>query len=359
MPLFFSESNPGFISQVSPMKKAKKGTQYFHCSLQTSPTKTFRVVGFDQSTHTQCQHYEKTGNPVKLLNVKEDNGQYLINQTTTLLQMSNSDVTFTSTPSSSSSDSDTQSSPAVAFNITLNQLPTLTRNQKVNMTGILTLGQKEPKEVKKRNGQTGKVKEDCVIEDTTGSAIIHIWDELIDQVQNNKSYTFKNLSVKNYSGNTMLGSTASTTFDEVQTELKQVKGPDLLENKDKKVTVKEFKFVDKLNIYFQCQIKSCNKKMPYNITANIITCPSCGATQKTKASKKAMSARLCADVDGTETWYTAFTDVLKSLIFKDKQESNLTSDQISEALLSVENVTMLVDGSSNYVKDIVKPEPLE
>ena len=65
------------------------------------------------------------------------------------------------------------------------------------------------------------------------------------------------------------------------------------------------------------------------------------------------------DVDGTETWYTAFTDVLKSLIFNNKQESNLTSDQISEALLSVENVTMLVDGSSNYVKDIVKPEPLE
>ena len=71
-----------------------------------------------------------------------------------------------------------------------------------------------------------------------------------------------------------------------------------------------------------------------------------------------MSARLCADVDSTETWYTAFTDVLKSLIFKDKQESNLTCDQISEAILSVENVTMLVDGSSNYVKDILKPEPL-
>ena len=95
------------------------------------------------------------------------------------------------------------------------------------MTGILTLGQKEPKEVKKRNGQNGKVKEDCVIENTTGSAIIHIWDELIDQVQNNESYTFKNLSVKDYSGNIMLGSTASTTFDEVQTELKQVNGPDL------------------------------------------------------------------------------------------------------------------------------------
>ena len=34
----------------------------------------------------------------------------------------------------------------------------------------------------------------------------------------------------------MLGTTAWTTFDEVQKELKQVKGPDLLENKEKKVS---------------------------------------------------------------------------------------------------------------------------
>ena len=226
-----------------------------------------------------------------------------------------------------------QSSPTVASNITLNQLPTLRRDQKVNVTGILTLGQTPAKEVKKRNS-------DCVIEDATGNAILHIWDDLIDKVQNSISYTFKNLSVKSYSGNTMLGTTACTTFDEVQTELKQVKGPDLLENKEKKVIVQEFKFVDKLNIYFQCQIKACNKKMPYDINANIIKCPSCGATQKTKASKKAMSARLCANVDGRETWFTAFTDVLKSLI-DNKQESNLTSDQISEALLSAENVTIV------------------
>lgn len=63
-----------------------------------------------------------------------------------------------------------------------------------------------------------------------------------------------------------------------------------------------------------------------------------------KRQTKAMSARLCADVDGTETWYPAFTDVLKGLMFKDKQESNLTSDQISEALLSVENVTINASG---------------
>ena len=47
----------------------------------------------------------------------------------------------------------------------------------------------------------------------------------------------------------MLETTASTPFDEVQSELKELKGPDLLQNTDKEVTVQEFKFVDKLNIY--------------------------------------------------------------------------------------------------------------
>ena len=96
--------------------------------------------------------------------------------------MSNSDVTFTNTPSSSSSDCATQSPTVASTIITLNQLPTLTRNQKVNVTGVLTIGQKEPKQVTKRNGENGMVKEDCVIEDASGNAMIHIWDELINKL---------------------------------------------------------------------------------------------------------------------------------------------------------------------------------
>ena len=97
------------------------------------------------------------------------------------------------------------------------------------------------------------VKEDCVIEDVTGSAILHIWDELVGKVQNSKSYSLKNPSVKNYSGNTMLETTVSTVFNEVQTDLEQVKGPDLLENSDKKVTVQEFNLWT--NLTFTCSVK--------------------------------------------------------------------------------------------------------
>ena len=68
-----------------------------------------------------------------------------------------------------------------------------------------------------------------------------------------------------------------------------------------------------------------------------------------------MSARRFADVDNSETWFTAFTDVLQKFFNQDK-ESKLTSDQISQSLLSIENVTMLVVATWNDIKDIVKYE---
>ena len=142
---------PRVFTMYYPWKKPRKEHSTTIAPCRHLLRKTWRVVGFDQATHNQCQLYEKTGNPIKLLQDREENGHYLVNQTTTLCQMSNSDVTFNSTLPSSSSHCGAESSPVVAStNISLNQLPTLTRNQKVNVTGVLTLGQKPPKQVTKR-----------------------------------------------------------------------------------------------------------------------------------------------------------------------------------------------------------------
>jgi len=161
----------------------------------------------------------------------------------------------------------------------------------------------------KRNVENGMVKEDCIMEDATVNAVLHMWDKLIDKLQDSKSYSLENLNMKNYSGQHHIRNNGimAITFEEVQTALK-VEGPYPLQNTDKKVTVEELEFVNKLYIYLQCQIISCIKKIPYNLNANIITCPLWGATEKTKSSKQAMSARLCADADGSETWFTAFTN---------------------------------------------------
>ena len=58
------------------------------------------------------------------------------------------------------------------------------------------MGPLEPKELRKRNGSIGKVKEDCVLEDRTGNAIIHIWDDTATTLTIGQSYEIKNLSAK-------------------------------------------------------------------------------------------------------------------------------------------------------------------
>ena len=72
------------MHSVSPMKKGKSGTDYYTFSFQTSPDKFAKVIGFDQKTHQQAIHFEKTKSPSKILSAREDDGQIFINQYTSL-----------------------------------------------------------------------------------------------------------------------------------------------------------------------------------------------------------------------------------------------------------------------------------
>lgn len=121
-------------------------------------------------------------------------------------------------------------------------LQKLTRNQRVNVTGAVTLGDLPPKEVRKRNGKVhvGQVKEDCIIEDDTGYSTIHFRDDIITKIQRSRCYSIKNLSVKNFSGNALLGTTPDTTISESDTIIKKVKGKDLLSDGEMTETISEF-----------------------------------------------------------------------------------------------------------------------
>ena len=143
-------------------------------------------------------------------------------------------------------------------------------------------------------------------------------DDLLTQLESGNTYSFQNLSVKNYSGMTLLGTTPTTTFQKVDLQLTEVKGPQLLSNTEKEIVIKEFKFVDKVNVFMTCQIKSCKKKMPHAVGSTVLKCTSCGTSQKVKAAENGMSARLCAEIDREDCWLTALTDCHGKLIVQNK-----------------------------------------
>lgn len=137
------------------------------------------------------------------------------------------------------------------------------------------------------------------------------------------------------------------------TLIKGVKGKDLLLDGEVTQTVSEFKFVDKLNIFTSCQIKSCNKRMPYILNCKVITCPSCGTSQRLASAKSGITARLCAEIDGKDIWFTAFNDVMHKLLLKVNLTMQAKSNEITEALLGRENISLCYDTKSHFIKDIL------
>ena len=159
------------------------------------------MVGFNKNPHAQALHFQVTKRPAKIVNINEKEDTIFVNQTSSIVQASSSDVNFLCT-APSTKQGEAKETISSATDITLNEIQTLTRNQKGNVQDHLTLGQNLNKEVIKRNGEKGYVKEDCVIADRAGSATIHIWDNLLTQLESGNTYSFQNPSVKNYSGMT-------------------------------------------------------------------------------------------------------------------------------------------------------------
>ena len=232
-------SDPGYVHSLSPIKKGRSGRDYYCFQLQTSPTKFTRTVGFDRSSHSRVSHFHTTGSPVKLVNVNEKNDQFFINEDSSFVAANSQEMGFKKKEQSQCDDSNIYSS----IEIQLKDVGALSCSQTVNIEGVLTLGDEKLKEVAKRNGEMGFVKEDCIIEDDTGSATIHIWSPLTNKCESGKSYKMTDVSVKKFSGNTLLATTRETTICESSLVITQVTGPDLLLQYEKEILVKEFKLV--------------------------------------------------------------------------------------------------------------------
>lgn len=98
------------------------------------------------------------------------------------------------------------------------------------------MGNDKPKSVPvKATQKIIMVKEDCIKEDRTGTANLHIWDDLIDKLKSGSTYEFQNLNVKNVQGRTYLTTSLTTTFKEAEKQLESLQGPLLLETPEKEV----------------------------------------------------------------------------------------------------------------------------
>ena len=76
-----------------------------------------------------------------------------------------------------------------ASTVTVSDISELKANQKVTMTAVVTMGTEKPVEVVLNSTEKiSHVKEDCVLEDSTGAIMLHVWDPLITNIKTGQSY---------------------------------------------------------------------------------------------------------------------------------------------------------------------------
>ena len=119
---------------------------------------------------------------------------------------------------------------------------------------------------------------------------------------------------------------------------------------EKEVMIEEFKMVDKVTSFYSCQNKTCNKRMPsVQHGSGFFKCEVCRMSQKLKYAKKALSARICVEIDGNDLWLSAFTDVMITLMSKAGIEEDATVDEITNAMMCMEDILIRYNAKSNCI----------
>ena len=206
-------------------------------------------MGFDTRNHSKLKEHEQSKTAVVLTNAKENSGDVMFNQQSMLRVAPPFDIDFDYLESNVSSAQSATPIEQPPVTITLKELPDLKVNQKVNVTATISLGADNPKPITlKKTQKITKVKEDCILEDETGTATIHIWDELIAKVESGSTYEFTDVAVKQFKGKTHLGTTKVTTIKKANNKIEAQKGPELLKNPEREVKAEKFKLINKLSI---------------------------------------------------------------------------------------------------------------
>ena len=185
-----------------------------------------RVLGFNIPGHAKLVDLQESKSPVVLRNLKQGSNHQdlLFNQSSSADVALPVDVDFPYT----AIEPPVKDQGPPTISITLGSLQTMKPMQKVSVVATLTYGDVEPKSVTLKTNIQTRVKEDCMLEDPTGSAVLHIWDPNISKLQSGKTYHFQQLMVRQFLGSIHLSTTMSTSFEEADQQIENVSGPTLL-----------------------------------------------------------------------------------------------------------------------------------
>ena len=205
------------------------------------------------------------------------------------------------------------------------------------MHATLSMGAQEPNKIETESSQALSVKEDCILEDETGTMELHIWEPLFTQLKSNKAYYFQNFTLLHYQGSKFLRTNRNTTCSEETTTLKKLVGPEILTNPEREIIASQLKYDASLRIFSACQL--CKKRIGDD-SGESVRCQNCKVRQRIINCRREGSIKLFIQHNESELWLTSFTNEIENLLKNTTASMSSTVDEIEDALMSFKDVKL-------------------
>ena len=226
----------------------------------------------------------------------------------------------------------------------------------VTVRGLVLFGDNTAERVPTKPGLTKL--EGCFL-DESGSVRITIWNEQIEQTENNQYYEIENIRVRQYCGQKYLSANEETVFKKVTSNLPKLSPDDIKKAQNEitnEIVCHSFLSVE-TSAYYSCV--TCSRRVPFRQDSAMLKCTNCSSSFLIKNSIKTLTARVSVKRDESIAWYSLFTPVLEVLVRKyneryQKNEvlENIDEDKLSEIILLSEGLTLRVNKNNNTVSSI-------
>ena len=217
--------------------------------------------------------------------------------------------------------------------------------QVVTVTGKIICVE-EPSDVNRKIG-SGKAlrKQDCTLGDASMSIKLKIWEEEIQRVQQGSSYTFINVKVKKYQGETYLSTTKASEIKDVD-DIGEV-STNLMESGYKQIQA-VVSGVKSVLSYKKCTSSNCSAK----VDCVSGTCKKCNNKVRLELCEEAICVKFTIqslDRDKTSYDVTAFDSVVYQITGGDAILSDQSESDIKETILRAAPAVFVVNLINNIV----------
>ena len=311
---------------LSPEMVSKRGSSYYLFQLQTSPTKSQKVVAYSPSKRIKLQYLQDSKSPVKLERLMDTSEDPIFNNQSFLKEIQPYDIDFAYSDTELVLGTKCNITPSTLVNIEqLKQYSPFTETL-FSVKAQLNYGDAPLKIVKTRFDTESKVKDDAILIDESGQINFHIWETLYNQVQTGTAYNITDLALKKFRGELFVSSTTKSLLEEIQLDYT----PPPVTSNEEIVQIHKFESVRSTDIYLHC--RKCHRKIEIIAAKKILKCSQCGSSQR--SSDLDMGATCIVEYLDQEA--VCIKDVIQTILLWESKEIKIATEaDIEEPILAI------------------------